>query len=122
MPPANYANDPSQQSAAPSSPVGMTMPAPQLYDAPQVHPQPAPAPQPLAAPVAPVPAAASAAAPALEAAEAADSETLDAAWVLRVKQIFVAHHDDPAEESRQFMALKSDYLRQRYAKTLKTEQ
>lgn len=95
-------------------------------------PQPAqpgsmPAPMPAAAPVqapAQVPVAAAA-----QPAPAApiepikdDGDTIEIAWVNRVQDIFKSNLQDPAEQSRQFMLLKSEYLQKRYGRTMKVEE
>lgn len=87
------------------------MPAPM----PATMPQPAPAQQPASAPTQPAPL--TPAAPTQE-----DSDTIEIAWVNRVQDIFKTNLQDPAEQSRQFMLLKSEYLQKRYGRTMKVEE
>lgn len=50
---------------------------------------------------------------------AADSDKIELEWVLKAKQIVAATRDDPYQQNRQLAAIKADYMRKRYNKTVK---
>jgi len=99
-----------------------SLPTPQPAQ-PGSMPAPIPAAAPASAAAQPVAAAPSQPAPlAPEAPIKDDSDTIEIAWVNRIQDIFKTNVQDPAEQSRQFMLLKSEYLQKRYGRTMKVEE
>jgi hypothetical protein len=52
-------------------------------------------------------------------AAASDNDRIEQEWVLKAKEIVAATRDDPYQQNRQLAAVKADYLKKRYNKTVK---
>lgn len=70
-----------------------------------------------ATPAGPLPAAKGAAASLIT-----DDDLIEKEWVNKAKQIVEQNRDDPYKQSENLTVFKSDYLKQRYGKTIKLNQ
>ena len=50
---------------------------------------------------------------------AADNDKIEHEWVLKAKEIVAATRQDPFQQNRQLAAIKADYVKKRYNKTVK---
>jgi hypothetical protein len=51
-----------------------------------------------------------------------DGDRIEKPWIAKLERLIHATAHDPYEQSRQFVALKADYLQKRYGKVIKAEE